>query len=386
MSDYWRDFDLSERKRKILNAFSNGPVVKAEDVPVIVSTGNYFGFGGRPRSREYWSNPAEMLRLQTAFQMEHMLCVRDDMIPYFMPWFGTGVLASAFGCPVRHATGDSDDPAIAGPCVETPAQAARLSRPNHLRDGLMPQVLRCIDYALEHGDLPVGPSDLNSPLSTLAQICGYENLFIWMYEEPQTVHELMELVTEAFIDWVKEMKRHTGEPSDASHVLQGVWSPEGVGVWVSDDDLIAVGPDMYEEFVVPCYSRLFRTFSGGSLHFCGNGTQHLSNFRKIDGVRAINNSPMGNRLAFDTLVRGRPAGTMIQIQDNAPAEAYAYYKNLFADTDDFSGIMVATWVLDRVAMTADGGYLSVDWDPIEAANRTVTAIRQTAAERMEAVR
>jgi hypothetical protein len=352
-------------------------------MPVIVSTGNYFGFGGRKRSQEYWQNPAFMLEYQGSYLQEHLSKVEDDLVPYFMPWFGTGVLASAFGCPVKWASGDGDDPCIAGPAVQSIEEAAKLKLPNHSQDGLLPTVLRFIDYARENGDLPVGPTDLNSPFSTLTQICGYENLFIWMYEEPDLVHDLMALITEAFTLWLKEQKKHTGEPLDSSNGLQGVWSPQGVGLWISDDDLIALGPELYDEFVVPCYKKLFSTFSGGSLHYCGVGSHHLENFLKIDGIRAINNSPMGNTAAFDALVEGRPKGSVLQIQDNVPEDPVVYYRNLFSNTEDFTGIMVATWVLDNVAMTGDGGYKTVQWDPLNAANNTVKAIRQAVAERLK---
>jgi hypothetical protein len=382
--DFWRGFDLKPRKHKLENTFRCKKISSAQDVPVIVSTGNYFGFGGRPRPLTYWEDPACMLAYQTDYLTEHLTYVTDDLVPYFMPWFGTGVLASAFGCPIKPASGNGDDPCVAGPAVHSIKDAANLTMPDPARDGLLPKVLYFMDYAGEHGDLPVGPTDLNSPLSTLIQICGYEKLFVWMYEEPALVHELMELVTEAFILWVKEQKRHTGESMDASNGLQGVWSPRGVGVWISDDDLIALGAELYAEFAAPCYQKLFTVFSGGSLHYCGAGTQHLKTFATIGGIRSINNSPMGNTAAFDALVTGRPGGSVLQIQDNAPEDPERYYERLFANTADFSGIMVATWVLDTVAMTEDGGYKTVQWEPLKAANNTVKAIRNAITKRLEA--
>jgi uroporphyrinogen-III decarboxylase len=64
----------------------------------------------------------------------------------------------------------------------------------------------------------------------MLQICGFENVSCWMYEEPSLVHDLISLITEAFINWVKVQKEYTGEPMDASNGLQGIWSPKGVGV------------------------------------------------------------------------------------------------------------------------------------------------------------
>ena len=382
VADCWREFDLAPRKRKLENAFRHGEVNDAKDVPVIISTGNYFGFGGVPRPKEYWEEPAVMLRVQSEFMARHLRGVRDDMVPYFMPWFGTGVLASAFGCEVKPATGVGDDPAVLGHIVHTPAQAAALAIPDFTCDGLCPKVLRFMTYALENGDLPVALTDLNSPLSTLAQVIGYENLFVWMYDEPAMIHELMAMFTDAFIAWVKLQKQLTGEPINAANALQGVWSPEGTGVWISDDDLVSINAELYSEFVVPQYKRLFSVFGGGSLHYCGEATRHLKNFNDIGKLTVINNSPMGDENAFAELAAGRPAGTMLQIQDNAPADPESYYDNLFSRINNFRGIMVASWALDNVAMGSDGGYENVERSAEAAANQVVDAVRAAIAKRI----
>jgi len=42
-----------------------------------------------------------MLNYQADGYERHLRGVQDDYVPYFMPWYGTGVLASAFGCQIR---------------------------------------------------------------------------------------------------------------------------------------------------------------------------------------------------------------------------------------------------------------------------------------------
>ena len=381
--DYWRDYDLTPRKQKIENAFYKKVVKSAQEVPVIFNTGNYFGFGCVTRPKEYWEDPAAMLSIQSGFMDRHLKSVHDDMVPYFMPWFGTGVLASAFGCDVKPATGMGDDPGVLGHIVHDIKQASALKRPNLTKDGLCPQVLRFMEYAMENGDLPVALTDLNSPMSTLAQVIGYENLFTWMIEEPDIVKELMALFTDTFIDWVKLLKNLTGEPLDCANALQGVWSPKGTGVWISDDDLISVGAELYAEFIVPEYRKLFMAFGGGSLHFCGAAAHHLQNFKDIGALTAINNCPMGKVEAFTKLCQNKPEAAMLQIQDSAPAEPENYYNALFSQIDDFKGMMVAGWVLDNVAMRQNGGYMEISWNSIEAANRMVDAIRAAIDNRLE---
>jgi hypothetical protein len=282
MSDFktWRGFDIEKRCAKIERAFNLEVVKVPEDFPLVINTPCYFGFGNNPMSKDYWTSPASMVKYQEDGFLKHLSQVDDDTVPYFMPWFGTGVIASSFGCKVKDATGFGDDPGIVSKCIEKVTDIAKLKIPNPYKDGLMPMVLKFIDYARNNSDLPVGLTDMNSPLCTAAQMCGYDKLFIWMYEEPEAVHELFDIIAETFITWVKVQKQHIGEPLDRSNGLQGVWSPKGVGVWVSDDDLVSISPDLYEKFIVPVNSKVFEPFGGGSVHFCGNGIHQIDNLLK----------------------------------------------------------------------------------------------------------
>ena len=377
MADFreWRGFDIASRCARLMHAFERRPVRAVEHVPLVINTPCYFGFGNRPVPPDYWTNPASMVKFQEDGFERHLASVDDDTVPYFMPWFGTGVIASAFGCPMREATGNGDDPATLGACVETVEEIARLKMPDPEKDGCMARVLEFIDHAVEHSDLPVGLTDMNSPLCTVAQICGYDKLFVWMYDEPAAVHDLFDMVTETFINWVKVQKEHIGEPLDSSNGLQGVWSPKGVGVWVSDDDLVSVGPDHYAEFVVPANSRIFEAFGGGSVHFCGNGLHQVGNLLNTKNIRVVNNSPMGDSDTFGRLVEKLGGRVTIQIQDGAPVDAESYYPKLFDKIGDLTGIMLATFVQDTLGLAMDGGTVPVDWDPLDTANRITRTVR-----------
>lgn len=373
----WRGYHLEDRCKKIERTFRLEPVSKAEDVPLVVNTPCYFGYGGFPMPKDYWTNPASMVRYQEESFEKHLQNVTgDDTVPYFMPWFGTGVIASAFGCKIKEATGMGDDPGVISTCVKEVSDIAKLKMPEPYKDGLMPTVLQFIDYAVEHSDLPVGLTDMNSPLCTAAQLCGYDNLFVWMYDEPEAVHELMGKITDTFIHWVKVQKEHIGEPLNTSGGLQGVWAPEGVGIWVSDDDLVSMSADLYEEFVVPYNSRVFEAFGGGTVHFCGNGCHQTDNLLRTKNIRAVNNSPMAKFDVFTKLVKELSGKMAILIQDAAPLEPELYYPKLFEHVEDFRGIMLATFVEDTLGQAMNGGTDSTQVDPFTRANRTVSVVRE----------
>jgi 5-methyltetrahydrofolate--homocysteine methyltransferase len=377
----WRGFDLTPRIAKIKRAFNCEPVTSADDVPILVNSPCYFSFGSRDKPADYYTNPASMLAYQSRGYEKHLQLVDDDYVPYFMPWYGTGVLASAFGAPIRVPADPADDPAVAAPCITSPTDIARLKMPDPYQDGWMPRVLDAIDYAVANGDLPVGLTDMQGPLDTIGLMCGQAQLYQWMYNEPAAMHDLFDIVTEAFIEWVKVQKKHIGEPLERSNGLQGAYSP-GCGVWESDDDLVLVNSGLYREFVAPCVERIFQTFSGGSVHFCGNGGQHIDNLKSIEHLRVINNSPLGNYEAFTRLVKALEGRVTIQIQDASPVNVEDYYAHLFAGIDDFRGLMLATFVIDNTGMDGTGGYIPVEWDPFETANRVVKSVRANIARRL----
>ena len=137
----WRGFDLGVRQRKIERAFRHEPVRRAEDVPILIGTPCYFCTGSRDKPRDYFDNPASMLAYQQQGYEQHLRRVDDDLVPYFMPWFGTGVLASAFGCDVTFPDDASADPAGGLPVITDPADVLAMKPPDPRRDGLMPRVL-----------------------------------------------------------------------------------------------------------------------------------------------------------------------------------------------------------------------------------------------------
>lgn len=379
--DIWRRFDLRKRVAKIERTFARAEVTSPEDVPILVNTPCYFAFATYDKPEDYFSNPASMVHYQESGYERHLSEIEDDLVPYFMPWFGTGVLASGFGSEITLQPGPGNDPAVAGPCLKSPSDVAKLRLPDPYKDGWMPRVLEAIDYARAHSDLPVGLTDMQGPLDTAGQMCGQERLFMWMYEEPQVVHDLFGIVTEAFVEWVKVQKKHIGEPLDRSNGLQGVGASP-IGVWESDDDMVMVGPKQYREFVVPYVSRIFEAFGGGSLHFCGKGYQHLGNVLAVKDVRVVNSSPMANYRTFGEFRRGLGERVVIQLQDIAPIDADSYYRRLFSEVDDLRGVMLATFVVDGLGMEADGGYVTVEWEPFEIARRIVAVVRDCLAEKL----
>ena len=68
-------------------------------------------------------DPASMIRYQTEGIEQHVENYDDAYIPFLMPWYGTGVLASGFGVPIIFQ--DRMDPAVDLPPISRVEQLSR---------------------------------------------------------------------------------------------------------------------------------------------------------------------------------------------------------------------------------------------------------------------
>ena len=86
-----------------------------EDVgfPPFLANGSFYHLFGMEEARipeDYFDDPRVMTDLQETLCLEQLTSVEDDFVPYLVPWFGTGVLASALGAQVEFLA--DSDPAV----------------------------------------------------------------------------------------------------------------------------------------------------------------------------------------------------------------------------------------------------------------------------------
>ncbi len=344
-------------------------------LPFLVSDVNYWLSGDTPAliPDDYFTRPDAMLRYQADKIRRHLERFADDYVPVLLPWYGTGVLASAFGCQV--AFQEKMDPAVRGAVITRPEEIKKLAEPDPQRDGLMPRVLQTIRHFRAESDLPLSFTDPQGPFTTALTLVGPERLFLWLYEYPRAVHELMDLCTEAFIRWVKVQKAEIGDRSGEGCFPHGIVLPEKFGgVWLCDDDCGAVSAAHYREFVVPYLSRIFRAFGGGTLHFCGSAEQQMENFLHIDGLVGINNFCMGN---FRQIVRMQELyqdRLVLMVCDFTPLKIRAYYRELLSGLKR-KGTILATFIAPEMALNG-GKYEAVSRRGEEVADEAYACFRE----------
>jgi uroporphyrinogen-III decarboxylase len=339
-------------RQRILDAYSHRD---SGEMPVLIMDVNYWLSGETPAliPETYFTDPAAMLDYQEVKIRRHLDTFDDDYIPNLMPWYGTVVVPSAIGSRVAFQRGM--DPAVEGVFIERPEEIRKLQPPDPHKDGLMPHVLHSIRYFREHSSLPVVFTDAQGPLNIALTLCGVENLFVWAYDYPNLVHELMDLSTEVLIAWIRLQKQCAGQPECSGAFPHSILLPPGFGgVCISDDDCGLMSPRMYREFVVPYNSRVLKAFGGGTLHFCGRAEQQIENFLAMEGLTGVNNFCMGDFRQIRKMQDLFEDRLAIMICDFTPLHIERYYAELLSFLRP-KGVILATYPAPELAME-DGKY------------------------------
>ena len=350
-----------------------------ETAPYLIYDAGYWLFGdlGEHIPGDYCDeDPTSMIRYQTEGIQRHVENYDDAYIPFLMPWYGTGVLASGFG--VNIVFQDRMDPAVDLAPIRDIEQLEDLEPPDPKADGLMPRVLNTIRTMRRRTDLPVGVTDCQGPLTTALQIVGYDKMIYWMHDHPQKMHDLMRMVTDALIDWVRLQKEVAGQSLDDDAYVLGIKIPGGYGgVWISDDDCVIFGPELYREFVVPYNSQVLNAFGGGSIHYCGTATQHIENYLATDGLTCIQNLNLDN---LDEAAKMRHALAEKRIvymtADFNVTDDYIddYYRTLFEKMGT-RGLIVASYIAPAITLAA-GQYAAGHRDPLATGKTIERAIQK----------
>jgi hypothetical protein len=131
--------------------------------------------------------------------------------------------------------------------------------------------------------IPIGPPDLQSPIDIASMIFDYTQLIYAMMDEPERVHSLMRMITDASIRACHEFRK---EMTDYSMGLFSWWLPRGI--FMSDDLQAVLNAELYREFAVPYNEILAKEFGGLALHSCGRIIQNIENVSGTQGLFAFN--------------------------------------------------------------------------------------------------
>jgi len=144
--------------------------------------------------------------------------------------------------------------------------------------------------------------DTQGPFDLACLVYGSE-ILTGVYDDPELVHRLLDMMTETFIAYNRRYKKIIGEPMESAYHICGLKLVRG-GVRICDDSATLASAAIYRKFSKPYNSRAFQPFDGGWVHFCGNGNHILPDILTTPGVRYLH---MGNPDDHDLVALARQA-------------------------------------------------------------------------------
>jgi len=207
--------------------------------------------------------------------------VDDDRIPFLEPYTGTEIFAHAFGCDVSYPANDMP---FALPFVHNPKELAKVRYPE-LQNSSVMEMFEIADKlkSAEPGGLLSLP-DIQSPLDIAALIWNKEDLFIYMYDDPKAVMELVDMTEKFLTEFLDLWFARYGKDFIAHH--PEYYMP--YGVTFSEDEVGAISPAMFNEFSLGSLNRLSDRYGAAGMHCCAHSYHQWESFKLIKNLRLIN--------------------------------------------------------------------------------------------------
>lgn len=215
--------------------------------------------------------------------------LRDDRMYTIRANYGVGTVASMFGCKVSITM---DNMPWCEHLSERELLAALDRGVPDVTTGLAARVLETERFYLDvlsgypnlSKAVRVFVCDTQGPFDTAHLVMGHR-IYTEIYDDPDLVHRLLDLVTQTYIEFTKAQKAIIGEGNDWSY--HSATKVRG-GVRICEDAPTNISPSAYREFCRPYNERIFQEFNGGWIHYCGKGYQIFPDLISTPGLHGVN--------------------------------------------------------------------------------------------------
>jgi hypothetical protein len=156
----------------------------------------------------------------------------------------------------------------------------------------------------------------------ICEIIWGSSLFLDIYDEPQLVHDFLNLIVETYSAFMQIWQR-IHPPKSWGSVHWGMHLNGSIMLRV--DSATNFSPRMVKQFILPYEQALLDNFGGGGIHFCGRGDHFIAMLSDLRGLNAVNMSQPElndlNKIFEHTVAKGiNLIGLEQQIADQALAE------------------------------------------------------------------
>lgn len=210
---------------------------------------------------------------------------KADVPNFLEPWYGIGVIGTAFG--LEYIWNQGQAPAVK-PAFQTIDQALNYDiRPvKETPEGK--HSLEMIEYFLDQtkGRIPMSMGDIQSPFNNATNVVDTSNFLISMILEPEKVLKFLDLIAVLEIDFYRDQEKLIGDALvRPGHGFASSNFFEGFGM--SDDNLVMIDEENYLNFISPSFVKLGNYFGGPVHHSCGNFSDKTGIFKKIKNLKMV---------------------------------------------------------------------------------------------------
>jgi len=192
-----------------------------------------------------------------------------DFLPYLdLAFLGQGLIPSMFGA--QQYVVEYAPPFTEGRVMANIYELDKIpNKINPETDGWGPKMKDACEKFLDavNCEIPVAVSDHQSPYGVATKIIDNEELMMAMYDEPELVHKMFDIVTTGIEDTIDALRKWFGVENFVTNVSVPVPGQNGLIIW--DDYISVVTPKLHMEFCQPYNKRLYAKYGRGHLHTCG---------------------------------------------------------------------------------------------------------------------
>lgn len=238
--------------------------------------------------KQYYYDPD--YRIEAAMNQQKLLHERfgdlglgnPDPQPNPFVDYGMALVPELFGCEI---TFFDDALPWAIPADLTEEQISKLTVPDVLNTYPMTEIIRQMDYLEKKYGRVTGNINTCGILNLALKIRG-DQLYMDFYENPELVHNLMNICLETIVPLANYVRGRTGTLASSVTPMappEMYITPNCTSVQVSNES--------YEEFVLPYEIKLANALQPFGIHHCGSVDNVVEGYSKIKNMQFIEVGP-----------------------------------------------------------------------------------------------
>jgi len=242
----------------------------------------------RMRAAEVFSAGCRDMKSSLEWQLGALnksMAYKADVPNFLEPWYGLGTTASAFGFDYLWNPGQA--PAVNGKFNTTREAFQHVVKPVS-QTAIGKHTLEMIEFFLEQtgGRLPMSYCDIQSPLNVAGNIIEINSFMMDFILDPEPVSGILNTLSDLIIDFTSHQEKLIGDPL----VFPGhgfASSREFDGFGMSDDNIVMISEDLYEQLVIPSFEKTGIPFGGPVLHSCGDFSTKIESIKTIKQLKMV---------------------------------------------------------------------------------------------------